>query len=464
MPVRVRNQSTDGPFITWDPFYRQHDIYRDDDTGVIFLEYHSDPNPGGHNVTRTTGTRWMSDVISEGAGRDHPCSQVVYNERFILIPKAVSEPVYVDESGYHGPGHPHVTRISTTELMTPGYCALFRTYSKPTVALLKTYDFGDLASRHYYKVLNPLKQSISLVNFLLELEDCRRVFKTFSRAFKRNHDQFSGRFRDPLLAYQLGILPFIGDISGLIKSFRAVADGMRRLRTSQDKPIRIETRADWTRDFGGYGREQDSEADAEEGIPGFAWDTTSMQVEAWIVSRVSYDFSQISPLEATLYAASQAYGFSNPLQVVWNAIPYSFVVDWIVNVSQMLEYFNLANGFIPAKVTSCTTHVRAVRSQNVYSYILMGGVPIWGDQPPLVGYSSGKAYMRFVGSPPRDTLFSIGDASFRELVLASMLAHALGVRHSKSLVQFAKLRWDKVRTLLKNREVFKLVPRVVRDT
>jgi hypothetical protein len=50
-----------------------------------------------------------------------------------------------------------------------------------------------------------------------------------------------------------------------------------------------------------------------------------------------YDVSEFSDLDLELRAWGEAMGLLDPLSIVWNAIPFSFVLDWFSNIGEWVE-------------------------------------------------------------------------------------------------------------------------------
>lgn len=62
----------------------------------------------------------------------------------------------------------------------------------------------------------------------------------------------------------------------------------------------------------------------------------------------------MSVSDPNLYLANQL-GFVNPLTVIWETIPFSFLLDWVSNVSQFLAQYSEFYGLSLTQQT--TTHL-----------------------------------------------------------------------------------------------------------
>lgn len=91
-------------------------------------------------------------------------------------------------------------------------------------------------------------------------------------------------------------------------------------------------------------------------------------------------------------------GFVNPATVAWELVPYSFVVDWFVNVSDVLESMTT---FVGLDLISATTTTYST-DKVVYTFRGDYGLP----SGPIfkIGRFSGVYMTRSVGIPPGPTL------------------------------------------------------------
>jgi hypothetical protein len=120
-------------------------------------------------------------------------------------------------------------------------------------------------------------------------------------------------------------------------------------------------------------------------------------------------------------AAAAQFGFNDPLKVVWEAIPYSFVVDWFANVQGMLDRFTV-------QPFEGVWEVSNVTSSFSSSSVIEGW--IWprrqfGNNWLLTHILHRRAYKRIVGLPVArlhlDTL-----SPKRQVLLGSLIYQRLG--------------------------------------
>jgi hypothetical protein len=124
------------------------------------------------------------------------------------------------------------------------------------------------------------------------------------------------------LEYQYGWRPLMSDLYG---SCEALADSQHRLH-------------DWVVTVKGVAREKVVKQTfyPADGTPGAGWlDTVHKQ---GVFVRLDYH-----PGNAFKQALT-SLGFTNPLQLMWEAVPYSFVVDWFLQVGDYLNVLDAAHG------------------------------------------------------------------------------------------------------------------------
>ena len=91
-------------------------------------------------------------------------------------------------------------------------------------------------------------------------------------------------------------------------------------------------------------------------------------------------------------------GLTNPAQVAWDAVPFSFVVDWFLPVNKYLSAFDASLGVNLGPVTVS----KSCQTEGSFS------IADWVSIPPRVGAGSSKAYLfrRTVGAMPPMPSFS----------------------------------------------------------
>lgn len=131
-------------------------------------------------------------------------------------------------------------------------------------------------------------------------------------------------FGDAFLEWHFGWEPLINDIGQSVETLQKTDFGLRQIRSSvleqYQENHRFESGDSYIRD------EQQG----------------TLQVKMGISARIS---------NPNAFLANRM-GFVNPLSVAWEAVPFSFVVDWFANVGQCLSSFS---DFVGVEITDSFT-------------------------------------------------------------------------------------------------------------
>lgn len=177
-------------------------------------------------------------------------------------------------------------------------------------ATIKFYQEAANTNALLPLILKERQQTIDMVTEkVMKLVALKRNFlKELRKSWKRNdHNIVPQRW----LEYRYGWLPTILDINTLI-----------------NKPLGLPSALCEGKAFARYDSTGYKEGDWEFNQNGFI----SARVQALLI-----------PRDPFMKSASQ-YGIANPSLVVWEAVPYSFVADWVFNVGGYLEHLGALNG------------------------------------------------------------------------------------------------------------------------
>lgn len=185
-----------------------------------------------------------------------------------------------------------------------------------------------------------LFDTLLLPNFLFELKDLRRLADLFSTKYK----DISAASGDKFLGVNFGVLPVISDIQKmqiLTKKIREYADRWNDL-AAKEATITLKTTL---------------------------WNTTSVDDREWESDNndfhfnFSQEYSQTAIAKLHLYVVphhisessiltllTRAHGFHKPLSVVWEAIPFSWLIDYFVNIGKVIEDMENPEGLLSFNV------------------------------------------------------------------------------------------------------------------
>lgn len=341
-------------------------------------------------------------------------------------------------------------------------------------------NIDELTAVALQNVMPGVKQELSTLNFLIELKDLRRIVPNVQRALnfsdalvgivKRIRKDFVGNSAKRLpsrlklasrqlkggsrtlleatqigaanhLSYEFGLRPFVQD---LVQAYQGLLGFERTLRSILDRRGRL-IRKHFTCDFRAEyledpvrtkvitissGQFADRCTTIPEGLTGaFRGYGSAVEFERYSVCEparfvcvVEYQFD-LTPVEEALLPLTlllDRFGLVPNLSTLWNAIPYSFLIDWIAGVSSYLTRFNSIKAFAPS--------VRIIRSSRSVLYKRRirtrakstqdgGTFKFWSYLPDVFE----SAYRRDIDVLTADSFLSTSGLSSRELSLGASL-------------------------------------------
>jgi len=245
---------------------------------------------------------------------------------------------------------------------------------------------GQFRVQFFHQVLNGFKQRALLPNFVRELREMRRLhglwrkpLQRFMEAAKRDHrDRIqrerrgrAGKFRlkprikeaakdwaDAQLGLAFGMLPFVSDVKNLFDMVQGIDDEVRHLRRNNGQKVVIADMASVTM------------PSADSGLlhigPGpYVHHKGVYRVNRAMSSGVlrgkailDYDLGGMTDFELATRSLSSQSGLNNPLGVIWEAVPFSFIVDWFADVGTFLQRHVSFNLSPPCRVRRFSTSIK----------------------------------------------------------------------------------------------------------
>jgi len=365
---------------------------------------------------------WMIDTV--GTRVDHPCE---HRRASYTPPEPLTKYVVDYDNTYSDPQNHNWILHEKKESWVSGVPSVnFPTLVIPP-DLFDSVPLDELLVEHALRVAQPISTSISLINFLLELKDMKRIIDLISP------QTIADRVSNGILTWNFGICPFVSDLVSLASSISKMKKQMAWLRKNAGKPVRIMTKRSIPVPASydpGFEDEAAPTGPISNHLATARLVVGTPEITAWCVTWVTYDLDDVSSLELTMQAALRTFGISNPLLVAWNAIPYSFVVDWLLNIDKFIKRFDLLEGAIRRTVDRETTHIKWVTPVVAQTYLYRWIVPAI-QQPLVVGDTKTlryEAYERVVGIPTGG--IHLQDLSIREQVLSILL---LRQRYNRNL-------------------------------
>lgn len=219
------------------------------------------------------------------------------------------------------------------------------------------------------RMLPKVNDGTSLINFILELKDLRRMFNFKSlEKLKRMYDDSlkSGDIMrrwlrqrkndvsikdvsDDFLNYKFGWAPFIGDLLAMLKALRGLNKRLDYLVNNTHRKLKRFASVDLPHaDFPTWAPGSVSmNAAFGRAVSGTSDVCVYTRSARWVYKprytmslTYSYTLPRVSEVRRKIRAYLDAFGVRMDPSIVWNAIPFSFVIDWVVDVGNWLRQFS----------------------------------------------------------------------------------------------------------------------------
>lgn len=222
-------------------------------------------------------------------------------------------------------------------------------------------------------MLPRLQENTSLVNFFLELKDLkhanpgpslRRVhqrsltLKSLSdpRTRKTFLKETTTRMNNAHLNAQFGIAPFIRDIAGIYDDLTSLAFRLEQLKRHVNQPqvrhyrrtipasagVPASTAWKTSQNTNSWVSGVSNDMTLGGSRPPITWETRGRWVQRPVyhaTMRYKYTLPWMGSQYETILSYLETLGVALDPSIIWNAIPFSFVVDWVVDVSGFLSSF-----------------------------------------------------------------------------------------------------------------------------
>lgn len=211
--------------------------------------------------------------------------------------------------------------------------------------------------------LPSMTEGVSLINFLIELKDFRRLAESFRKRegtffetlFTGSSTRQSAYKKSPLatlkkasgtfLTYKFALAPFVSDALKLWDGLSTVEKRLGEIRRRAGQP---QTRhVSWPIGPDVY--------DADWVYQGVVVAAPNFSIHSWkktrsltipvyrATVRYTYRYPDISNAQAKVRGILDTLGVRPDPSIIWNAIPFTFLVDWVVNVGGFLRRFSTDN-------------------------------------------------------------------------------------------------------------------------
>jgi len=299
-------------------------------------------------------------------------------------------------------------------------------------------DLSGLNARALRSMLPLIKAELSLPNSLYELKDFESLPRTLKGLLKLGkHAVLASRAvlrelvpkgADAYLQAEFNIKPLISDIHGI---YRALSRVEKRINDFVTRAGRVQTKH-WMFRWTEYSDSTDM-ADQDQWLcPSYIlypvdlyslrrsvyYEPTEFHAEI----EYNYNYTQYQLEHARVLALLDALGFNWNPAVIWNAIPWSFLVDWTIGVSRWLDQFKVALMEPQINIHRYLWSVKRKRRITCWKMIssrVHCAEPHTSEIRLPIVYQS--AYRRQTGLPGRSTIELCGGLSTTQYTLGAAL-------------------------------------------
>jgi hypothetical protein len=310
-------------------------------------------------------------------------------------------------------------------------------------------DLLDLEDRAMKAMIPQIKENLSLVNSIIELKDFRslpglirrfRQIVPFVTRFVKTKKSIPSLIdflklpAETYLTYQFAMAPLVRDIMGLYASLADYQSQINDLINRQGKLQTHHFTWKWN-EFPISQTELSSEHGWDQPIstisdPAYVWRqertvlTEATEFHAELA--YNYNYTKFQETHASALRLLDRLGLNFNSQIIWNALPWSFVVDWVLDVSQFLgRYGKIANMEPTINILQYLWSVKRKRFVRVDMVVETASqfVPNHFLPGSRVSYPVAieTAFRRQVGLP-RDSSLTSSGLSLKEFSLGAALA------------------------------------------
>jgi len=272
-------------------------------------------------------------------------------------------------------------------------------------------SFGDAVQQALNAMLPGIKPNLSLVNSLYELKDMKTLPKTWSKlngAMDAFNNLLKGKYKnlsrplkqilnsgaDTYLQEKFNVAPLLSDIAGINRSLSRLHSEIAKLLKEEGKPLKYHYSTKLVSNIA-----NSNETSAVQNLPNLDGSCVCRREiiysPAQFNATMAYSYSILEAMKRniTLRALLDSLGVNANPQIIWAAIPWSFVVDWVAGVGPWLSQFRVRNIEPTVNISWFQYSVKSERIINTYKTVGVGGIHINGIEVPVITRKD-KSYQR----------------------------------------------------------------------
>lgn len=283
----------------------------------------------------------------------------------------------------------------------------------PWLPAFSSAQLSDWSVEAFNKFNDQVPTTVSLPNFLYELREMKSMIPSIDR--KSLTKTASNNF----LAFEFGVKPFINDIKAILAISESVDKRISHLLKTQGKESRLsfDRKFDYEEPYSFFRNMQNpyfNNVD-DPGLNGVKFKRLSGRGNFHIGGTLKQDLTGLTDSMAKMKALAASGGFTHPARVIWNAIPYSFVIDWFFHVGKLLDSLSIQPFGGEYTVSEVGYSIKFEATYQAIQWMSVGHT-ILGN--PLLGTVRVKSYKRVAGFPMSSLFLTDAALSPKQLVLA----------------------------------------------
>jgi hypothetical protein len=221
-------------------------------------------------------------------------------------------------------------------------------------------------------MLPGIKPQLSLINSVIELKDFKKLPATVRRlrsmlssltgSGNKTLRKILGGSADAYLQKEFNVMPLLSDISGFRKALTNTSKQVKNLLDLEGKPLTRHYYAGLESVYPNKALtpaattyQPPAEVSSEMPAPGGGTvnklsglvkpyrEVTYGEARFHAEIQYSYYLTQFQRENSAILGLADSLGVNLNPSIIWNAIPWSFVVDWVFDVSRWLDQFKVRN-------------------------------------------------------------------------------------------------------------------------
>jgi hypothetical protein len=316
-------------------------------------------------------------------------------------------------------------------------------------------SYGDESVKKFH-ALDLLASNVSLLNFIIELKDLKGTFNTFRsrRSFLRSIASafelgslsiagFITYFGNLVFEYIYGLGAFIRDVSTILTSLDKVVKAYdAALRVPERRYTCLLDKFNLLASFPGVRPVDITDRPVQlEGITTLVSvrHTFSLEYRSCMKYSIQIPFLDGAYGRAKFFLDS--FGVNKDPSIIWNAIPFTFVIDWFFDVSAWLHSFRETWTYVDATILGLTHSLRCVQTRTTSVKTLD---PLTHGEfiesiirtEVLVSYARAHHFTQVM--PPKSHMIAAKKGfTVRNLIIGALLAKQQWARHHPPEAQLA---------------------------